>query len=1208
MNPPEPNRDYERLVESILFLPSTAEIRAAVQSFARLKADDLRAALDSRGRSFREEGRYEELELLEFVRAELADFLSANSGNENNLLEVKQLALHIMELNQQGRFEEMRRLAQKGLEVARQHLGEDSPFVLVHLHNLAEAERNLGNPAAAESLYCQALDMVRASEGERSPVFARIAGNLALLYKQTKRYAETEPLYRQSLEVIRAALGEEHPAYAQGLNNLAMLHQAQGNYAAAEPLFRHALKIWQAVHGAEHPETLTGLDNLARLLHDQGDIAGAESLLRQALEVRRGMPRIPPKELGDNLINLASVRRDFLEVDPLEQEALGILRRGLGENHPYVAATLNGLGAEHFKAGRYGPAEAVLRQALAAHLATVGENDPDTAQVLNNLGMVFLETRNLAAAEQHFRRAFGIRQATLGEDHPDTVDSNAALARIYKEIGRPVEAIEIYRRCLEVQRQALGEDHPTVGALKNDLAAAYIAAGDPAAAEPLFREAVATLHVHQAKDDPRYGAALNNLARLYHKRGDHAAAEPLLRESLAAREAAHGEDHPYVAVSLGDLADLCAATGRFTEALTLLTRILAIEDRAIGLAFAGSPEGHRLATVKRFRWGMHAFLSLVVQHFANDPTAVGSALDLVLRRKALSTEAAAVQQEAALGSRYPELEVRFRELGEVRERLARATLAGPGPAPLEEHRRRLQELRERRDALEAELSRQVPEIRLERQLRAANRREVAAALPEGSALIEFACFGLRDFRASQWGLDRYVAFVLPAAEPDGVRLLDLGVAQDIDRLVAGFRAAVTREAQGRVRRDVVRTGAGDGPPPDAADGARLRAAVFDPLVAALGGRTHLLLTPDAGLNQLPFVVLPLGHEQRLIDGYCISYLGTGRDVLRFGTRPATLATEPLVIADPDFELSTEHASSTPPAVMPSRVSRDLKGADLHFNRLPGTRGEGEQVAALLEGRALLGADALEGRLKASPSPAVLHLATHGFFLEDHVSQILAGADEALAKWAAFEFLASGFPNSQSPQYPIASKDVREALADILLPETAGRFAARELENPLLRSGLALAGANTWLHGGSPPADAEDGLLTAENVEALDLRGTQLVVLSACDTGLGEVHTGEGVFGLRRAFIVAGARTLVVSLWKVPDEQTRELMIDFYTRVLQGQGVADGLRDAQQAMREKHPDPYYWGAFICQGDPGPLSLSCRKRPSVSCPAIPSIEAE
>jgi CHAT domain-containing protein len=125
-----------------------------------------------------------------------------------------------------------------------------------------------------------------------------------------------------------------------------------------------------------------------------------------------------------------------------------------------------------------------------------------------------------------------------------------------------------------------------------------------------------------------------------------------------------------------------------------------------------------------------------------------------------------------------------------------------------------------------------------------------------------------------------------------------------------------------------------------------------------------------------------------------------------------------------------------------------------------------------------------------------------------------------------------------------------------------------------------------------PAEAEDGILTAEDVSAMDLLDTKLVVLSACETGLGEVHTGEGVFGLRRAFVLAGARSLVMSLWKVPDDATRELMEDFYHRVLTGQACADAMRDAQVAMKSKYPDPYFWGAFIFQGDP---SLSIPYRP-------------
>jgi CHAT domain-containing protein len=335
---------------------------------------------------------------------------------------------------------------------------------------------------------------------------------------------------------------------------------------------------------------------------------------------------------------------------------------------------------------------------------------------------------------------------------------------------------------------------------------------------------------------------------------------------------------------------------------------------------------------------------------------------------------------------------------------------------------------------------------------------------------------------------------------------------------------------------------------------------------ALGGHTRLLIAPDGDLTRLPFEVLPRGDGGgRLIDSYRISYLSCGRDALRLGVTASDPPTSPLLFADPDFDLEADGRSVpdfVPTAGAAGRRSRDLdrRRDAYHFDRLPGTRAEGERVAALLGVRPALGAAATEGRLKAEcHSPRILHLATHGFFLPDQQPEL--------------SDVAPGLGGG-----PIGSAD--EGFG-------AGRLSGPGMEDPMLRSGLALAGANTWLKAGHPPEEAEDGLLTAEDVTGLDLLATELVVLSACETGLGQVHVGEGVFGLRRAFVLAGARTLVMSLWKVPDDQTRELMEDFYGRLLAGEGRAEALRQAQLAMKAKYADPFYWGAFICQGDPSPL---------------------
>jgi CHAT domain-containing protein len=344
-----------------------------------------------------------------------------------------------------------------------------------------------------------------------------------------------------------------------------------------------------------------------------------------------------------------------------------------------------------------------------------------------------------------------------------------------------------------------------------------------------------------------------------------------------------------------------------------------------------------------------------------------------------------------------------------------------------------------------------------------------------------------------------------------------------------------------------------------ATGQALRRAVFDPLVKELGDCPGLLLAPDGDLTRLPFGVLPTDDGRLLLDDLAISYINCGRDVLRFGAPTTGQPTTPLLAADPDFDLGGDGVTAgVTSEAFSGRRSRDLDGS-LRFpiNRLEGTRQEGEQIARMLGIDPWLEGGVLEGRLKAAcRSPRILHVATHGFFLEDQHRELR----DLVRRFGLMDRLTDEMHAELGP-----------------LPE-----------NPLLRSGLILAGVNTWHERGRQPLPGiEDGLLTAEDVTGLDLLATDLVVLSACDTGLGEVRTGEGVFGLQRAFILAGAKTLIMSLWKVPDRQTQELMVDFYRRILAGEGKAEALRQAQLAMKEQYPDPYYWGAFVCLGEPGPL---------------------
>ena len=374
---------------------------------------------------------------------------------------------------------------------------------------------------------------------------------------------------------------------------------------------------------------------------------------------------------------------------------------------------------------------------------------------------------------------------------------------------------------------------------------------------------------------------------------------------------------------------------------------------------------------------------------------------------------------------------------------------------------------------------------------------------------------------------------------------------------------------------------------------------IEELVPEIQDCKHILISPDGQLNLLPFEALPIDDKKQLIDKYQISYLSVGRDILRFGNNvsvssellPKRETSEALVIADPDFDIAFEEINLNEQSLN-----------TIVAKRLTASKVEGEQVANLIRAHipvtVKMGRDATQTLLETVQSPPLLHLSTHGFVLKEDQPQ------EA------------------------QNRTVRH-----LLNSRLGRLYNQNsnFDNPLRHTGITLAGFNTWQRGDTLPPEAKNGFATAENISGLDLLDTELVVVAACQTALGIIRIGEGVFGLRRAFILAGAKTLIISLWKVDDLATTILMTKLYENLLTyHMGRAEALRESQLYLRNltvgkmkqywlkpemikqlsqdderiqsnlermaNFPDdnkpffnPYYWGAFICQGDPAPLSL-------------------
>jgi CHAT domain-containing protein len=397
-------------------------------------------------------------------------------------------------------------------------------------------------------------------------------------------------------------------------------------------------------------------------------------------------------------------------------------------------------------------------------------------------------------------------------------------------------------------------------------------------------------------------------------------------------------------------------------------------------------------------------------------------------------------------------------------------------------------------------------------------------LPANAALVEIAAYRPFDPKAikhsERFGEARYAAYVLKPKGPPA--FVELGEAARIDRAVEALREAL---------RDPKRQDVGQ---PARAVGQM----VMEPIRALLGKTRRVLLSPDGSLNLVPFVALVDRRNHYLVKHYEFSYLTSGRDLLRLQIH-APSRQGPLVVADPDFGEIVRSAEAA------ATGGSDLSRSD--FTPLPGTAEEARELKAILpQATVLTKGQATEAALKQANGPSILHVATHGFFLND----VPAGPRASAASRAQRLFVQQATPGQMA-----------------------------RLENPLLRSGLGLAGANLRKGGD------EDGILTAFEAAGLNLWGTKLAVLSACDTGVGEVKTGDGVYGLRRALVLAGAESQVMSLWPVSDQGTRELMTEYYKALQAGKGRGEAMRRVQLRLlkNDRRRHPYYWASFISSGE-------------------------
>ncbi|HEY0467494.1 MAG TPA: CHAT domain-containing tetratricopeptide repeat protein, partial [Polyangiaceae bacterium] len=1012
----------------------------------------------------------------------------------------------------------------------------------------------------AESLLAQSRAKFASTIGPNDPRGAPALNHLAALYAARSDDVHAEEAYQQLIAIHERA-GDSVPL-ALALNNLAELHIGRGRWQRAEEALKAAMSALQGSGKLESAAGVRVLTNsatfyfkrgdllnaramaeraqsiadrkldpkdsergyaaviLAGICKESGDYPRAEALYLRAEDVFRATGGKDAPELALSHVNLAALhqqRGNYRKAEQLLLEALEIAKKAKDRGRGSALSAQNGLAALYSEQGEYQRAVPYAEEVLS-YWQQAGAELPETELAHANLGQIYVGRGDYERARSHLERALAI--AKKNKDAQAAAQVLLALAGIRNHENDWPGAEAAYREVIEQLKpfSSVTAKLATAHAL-GGIASLRLARRDYVAAEALLRQALKAASV-AGPGNPLAVATTLGLAQLLTVKKDFSGAERLLQQTEQALEQAAGKEHPALVHVLFGKALVQWSRADPASAFQSMAQGLDLRERQLTRTLAIGSEEQRRLLLEDSDLGSDGAVALHAGAYRSQPAAMHLALLAILRRKGrlldtVSNTTRVLREH--LSEADGALLDRLRTLrGTIAARaIARSNaLASAGPGGDE-----IAPLVAEADALEAQIASRsalfqaaVEPITVER---------VAAAIPADATLVEIASYRPIAKRASadqMWGAPRYVAYTLRS---DGsLQYADLGDAKTIDDAASAFRAALSRPGS-------------DAKP----SGRALDELVMRPIRQIVGSVKHLLIAPDGPLNVVPFGALVDEQDHYLIDDWRISYLSTGRELLKpKGIEPRS---SPVVIANPAF----------------GGTKTSLGDLGAHLEPLAFTEEEGKKVAAALgSNEPWLEAAATKRALMQVKGPSVLHVATHGFFLDDLQSP--TGT-------------ARAFFRSGSPQNP---------------------------ENPLLRSGLAFAGAN--LAGG-------DGILTALEASSLDLWGTKLVVLSACDTGIGEIKNGEGIYGLRRAFALAGAASIVMSLWMVDDAGTRDLMTSYYGRLAGGEGRAEALRNAQLSLRHnpQYNDPWHWASFVEYGDDGSLG-SYVTRPALAAKAAPA----
>ncbi len=1036
--------------------------------------------------------------------------------------------------------------------IIRQQLGAKAPLTIAAMGGAGHALAVRGKFDAAEKLLLRVLEYERLQHGERHEKTWMALNALADFNAIAGRYPKAEKLFNTAFTQMRDVLGVEHADTLRVAGNLSLIKEKRADYDAANTIALRVLETAQKTLGPQRPDTLSYMNNLALIAGARGESKYSAELYAKVLKARTTLLGASHQDTLQSTHNLAMAYHRlgrFEAARALERTALQGRKTTLGENHPDTLRSLSALGTLSMPLGDYAEAQGYYENALERQRQVLGENHPETLDTMGDLAALLITQERLDKAKDLLVVLIERRKNILGPLHPSTLSSINNLAIVHQRQLHVQRAEKIFLKLLKAYKAAGFEHHPTILAPINNLATIYSDMQQPSKSIPLYLRAIALSTELLSPEHTDTLTFKENLAVDYDTLGQRKKALALHTSVLASRRRLLGNSHPHTLTSLTNLAIHHEAQGHMDEAAVLWHESLRQTSVFLDRILWSADSATREAYINDLGYLRSRLLSFLVQRGGHE--AATEALNFALLRKGLLLKIAAESTALMKASKDPQVAADVAALNASRRVLAQSALRNVVGSNdnAAKRAREMELLQEKIEKLERKIGRSLSRVaRTHTQVSPA---DVASRLSSSQVLIEYLNFTRTDLRTGR-PIDLALAAVVVHKDQPPT-LIDLGNFRNISENIETFRKLLQSP---------------DNLQETTAVSYKLYTKLFYPLKDAIGSATDLLVIPDGTLHLIPFAALrnsPDAKGKYLVQTHRIVQMSSSRDLVL--PPPAGGAKPGVIFSAPDYKIGEPNTPST---------TRGKQLSDLYFAPLPGAAIEGKLLNTLMRQHHIpvqhyFGGEATEQRLsRLVSSPRFLHLATHGFFLDAETAQ----------NQARTRGLFLGRRNENGVLYAHPTK-----------ASSSYRDNSKGFGN-LLRSGLAFSGANKGLQGARLAGDT-DGVLTAYEALALDLRGTELVVLSACDTGLGGVKRGEGVYGLRRAFQEAGAQAVLSTLWSIDDNITQTFMQRFYTAVLAGDRPATALRrvqiglfsqDGPDRLDTRYGHPYYWAPFVLVGPP------------------------